>query len=177
MRQSFKVRDREWSEQHFSFHRSCLPATTRYASVKCRSIIHRVLQNSLPGNSGKVSELLTVRGETVSLFELTMRNSQSHCAPSLLFLLLTLLYLCTSNNLIYVRALTYLIWLTVLAIILGIIIISRKRMFAREDKDATKIISQNIFIEEQTMHHIYFIINLNVSFINQRTFRKQMRRK
>lgn len=49
-----------------------LKATTRYASVKCRSIIHRVLQNFLPG---KVSELLTVRGGTVSLFELTMRNS------------------------------------------------------------------------------------------------------
>lgn len=34
-----------------------------------------MLRDSLPGNPGKVSELLTVRIETVSLFELTTRNS------------------------------------------------------------------------------------------------------
>lgn len=153
MRQSFKVRNREWSE-HFSFYRFCLPATTRYASVKCRSIIHRVLQNSLPGNSGKVLELLTVRGETVSLFELTMRNSQSHYAPSLLFLLLTLLYLCTSNNLIYVRALIYLIWLTVLTIILGKTI---KRIFAREAKEMLKnYFSECIYKRINYLSYIFY---------------------
>jgi len=52
-----------------------LAAATRYVFVKCRNAVYRVLQNSLPGNSGKVSELLTVCGETVSLFELTARNS------------------------------------------------------------------------------------------------------
>lgn len=73
MRQSFRARYREWST-FLPTAFACNHGQIRLCKMP-QHYTHRVLQNSLPGNSGKVSELLTVRGETVSLFELTTRNS------------------------------------------------------------------------------------------------------